>query len=71
MNTSNSLQPQQNTILTFKEAMGFLRISRSTLYRRIWDGDITPFHVGKGKHLRFLYADLLALCQPAELKLTA
>lgn len=67
MNNSN-LQ----SILTFKEAMNLLRISRSTLYRRIWNGEITPFHVGKGKHLRFHLADLLALCQPAtELKLAS
>jgi excisionase family DNA binding protein len=36
-----------NTLLTFKEAMGYLRVSRSTLYRLMWAGEITGRKVGK------------------------
>jgi excisionase family DNA binding protein len=37
---------QEEDLLTFKEAMSFLRISRSTLYRLMWSGKITGHKVG-------------------------
>ncbi|HLW00792.1 MAG TPA: helix-turn-helix domain-containing protein [Ktedonobacterales bacterium] len=37
---------QEETLLTFKEAMGFLRVSRSTLYRLMWSGQLRGHKVG-------------------------
>ena len=37
---------QEETLLTFKEAMGFLRVSRSTLYRLMWAGQLRGHKVG-------------------------
>lgn len=37
---------QEDTLLTFKEAMNYLRVSRSTLYRLMERGDITGRRVG-------------------------
>lgn len=34
------------TILTFKEAMSYLRVSRSTLLRLMWSGDLKGHKVG-------------------------
>jgi excisionase family DNA binding protein len=36
----------QNPLLTFKEAMAYLRVSRSTLYRLMWSGQLTGHKVG-------------------------
>jgi excisionase family DNA binding protein len=35
-----------DVLLTFKEAMGYLRVSRSTLYRLMWNGELTGHKVG-------------------------
>lgn len=40
------LQPVPEVLLTFKEAMAYLRISRSTLYRLMWDGHLRGYKVG-------------------------
>ncbi len=32
---------QDDVLLTFKEAMSYLRVSRSTLYRLMWSGQLT------------------------------
>lgn len=37
---------QDNPLLTFKEAMNYLRVSRSTLYRLMWSGQLTGHKVG-------------------------
>lgn len=39
------LAPEE-TLLTFKEAMTFLRVSRSTLYRLMWSGQLRGHKVG-------------------------
>ena len=36
----------EESLLTFKEAMGYLRVSRSTLYRLMWAGQLTGHKVG-------------------------
>jgi excisionase family DNA binding protein len=45
-------------LLTFKEAMDYLRVSRSTLYRLMWLGQLTGHKVGST--WRFYRADLQA-----------
>lgn len=37
---------QDDVLLTFKEAMSYLRVSRSTLYRLMWAGQLTGHKVG-------------------------
>jgi len=37
---------QDEVLLTFKEAMSYLRVSRSTLYRLMWSGQLTGHKVG-------------------------
>lgn len=37
---------QDDVLLTFKEAMIYLRVSRSTLYRLMWSGQLTGHKVG-------------------------
>ena len=37
---------QEDVLFTFKEAMGYLRISRSTLSRLMWSGQLTGHKVG-------------------------
>lgn len=51
-------------LLTFKEAMGYLRVSRSTLYRLMWSGQLTGHKVGST--WRFYREDLRA-CVDREL----
>ena len=36
----------EDVLLTFKEAMSYLRVSRSTLYRLMWSGQLTGHKVG-------------------------
>lgn len=45
-------------LLTFKEAMDFLRVSRSTIYRLMWSGQLRGYKVGST--WRFYEHDLLA-----------
>ena len=45
-------------LLTFKEAMNFLRVSRSTIYRLMWSGQLRGHKVGST--WRFYETDLLA-----------
>lgn len=56
------IAPQRVTtdtvLLTFKEAMDFLRVSRSTLYRLMWSGQLRGHKVGST--WRFYENDLLA-----------
>ena len=47
-----------NPLLTFKEAQDYLRVSRSTLYRLMWSGQLTGHKVGSG--WRFYFADVQA-----------
>ncbi len=44
-------------LLTFREAMEFLRVSRSTLYRLMWSGQLRGHKVGST--WRFYESDLL------------
>lgn len=37
---------REEMLLTFKEAMDYLRVSRSTLYRLMWSGQLTGHKVG-------------------------
>src|SRR6266568_8464140 len=48
----------EDVLLTFKEAMSYLRVSRSTLYRLMWSGQLTGHKVGST--WRFYLADLRA-----------
>jgi len=47
-----------NSLLTFKETQDYLRVSRSTLYRLMWSGQLTGHKVGSG--WRFYFADVQA-----------
>jgi len=49
---------QDDILVTFKEAMGYLRVSRSTLYRLMWSGQLTGHKVGST--WRFYREDLRA-----------
>jgi len=49
---------QDDVLLTFKEAMTYLRVSRSTLYRLMWSGQLTGHKVGST--WRFHHEDLRA-----------
>jgi excisionase family DNA binding protein len=49
---------QDDVLLTFKEAQGYLRVSRSTLYRLMWSGQLTSHKVGST--WRFYREDLRA-----------
>jgi excisionase family DNA binding protein len=51
----------QDALLTFKEAMSYLRVSRSTLYRLMWSGQLTGHKVGST--WRFYQTDLQANVQ--------
>lgn len=57
-----------SALLKFKQVMARLQVSRSTLYRRIYGGEITPFKIGTGKHLFFYSEDVEALLHPANMK---
>src|ERR1700736_2479208 len=57
---------QNDTLLTFKEAMTYLRVSRSTLYRLMWSGQLTGHKVGST--WRFYSEDLRA-CVGREISL--
>ena len=46
-----------SVLLTFKEAMEFLRVSRSTIYRLMWSGQLRGHKVGST--WRFYKTDLL------------
>lgn len=49
---------QEDDLFTFKEAMDHLRVSRSTLYRLMWSGQLTGHKVGNT--WRFYRSDLRA-----------
>jgi excisionase family DNA binding protein len=54
-----ALTPEQDDVLlTFKEAMAFLRVSRSTLYRLMWSNLLIGHKVGST--WRFYRKDLRA-----------
>ena len=57
---------QDDVLLTFKEAMGYLRVSRSSLYRLMWSGQLTGHKVGST--WRFYREDLRA-CVGREISL--
>jgi excisionase family DNA binding protein len=56
----SDIQPRDRfeSLLTFKEAMGYLRVSRSTLYRFMEAGQLTGYKVGCS--WRFYREDLQA-----------
>ncbi len=58
---------QDDVLLTFKEAMSYLRVSRSTLYRLMWSGQLTGHKVGST--WRFYREDLRA-CVGSETPMT-
>ena len=55
---------EEDILLTFKEAMSYLRVSRSTLYRLMWSGQLTGHKVGST--WRF-YRDDLRACVGREI----
>ncbi len=57
---------QDDVLLTFKEAMSYLRVSRSTLYRLMWSGQLSGHKVGST--WRFYREDLRA-CVGGEIRL--
>jgi excisionase family DNA binding protein len=57
-----------DTLLTFKEAMSYLRVSRSTLYRLMWSKQLTGHKVGST--WRF-YRDDLRACVSSGMPETA
>ena len=57
---------QEDVLFTFKEAMGYLRISRSTLYRLMWSGQLTGHKVGST--WRFSQEELRACVRSEGLK---
>lgn len=58
---------QDDVLLTFKEAMSYLRVSRSTLYRLMWSGQLTGHKVGST--WRFFPEDLRS-CVGREIPMT-
>jgi len=60
---------QEETLLTFKEAMNFLRVSRSTLYRLMWSGQLHGHKVGST--WRFYKQDLRSVVASTPLGGTA
>lgn len=58
-NVMHPLVQQDEALYTFKEAMGYLRVSRSTLYRLMWSGQLTGSKIGST--WRFDRAHLRAL----------
>jgi excisionase family DNA binding protein len=58
---------EDDILLTFKEAMSYLRVSRSTLYRLMWSGQLTGHKVGST--WRFYREDLRA-CVGREIPIT-
>jgi excisionase family DNA binding protein len=59
----NSSTHADTVLLTFKEAMEFLRVSRSTIYRLMWSGQLRGHKVGST--WRFYENDLLAAVETA------
>jgi len=57
---------QDDVLLTFKEAMNYLRVSRSTLYRLMWSGQLNGHKVGST--WRFYREDLRA-CVGSEIRM--
>ena len=55
---------QDDILLTFKEAMNYLRVSRSTLYRLMWSGQLTGNKVGST--WRFYREDLRGCVRGAQ-----
>jgi len=51
-------------LFTTEEAMGYLKISRATLYRLMQSGQLTAHTLGEGGSLRFKFGDLQACLQP-------
>lgn len=61
--------PVETVLLTFKEAMEFLRVSRSTIYRLMWSGQLRGHKVGST--WRFYESDLLAaVANPLDMRET-
>lgn len=60
---------QEEMLLTFKEAMNFLRVSRSTLYRLMWSGQLRGHKVGST--WRFYKHDLRSVVASAPVGSTA
>jgi excisionase family DNA binding protein len=58
----------QDTLLTFKETMNYLRVSRSTLYRIMWSGKLTGHKVGGT--WRFYQSELTASVRVASAQST-
>jgi len=55
----------EHELLTAKEVMGYLRISKSTLYRLIRDGRLKRIRIGR-RAVRYRRQDVLALVEGAQ-----
>jgi excisionase family DNA binding protein len=63
--TTRQTTGNRDLLVTFREAMSFLRVSRSTLYRLMWSGKLPGYKVGAT--WRFYERDLLAMVGDASL----
>jgi len=53
------VQQQDDPLMTFSEAMGYLRVSRSTLYRLMWSGQLPGSKVQSRWRFRRSHLDAL------------
>ncbi len=51
----------EDVLLTFREAEEYLRVSRATVYRLVWSGQLTGHKVGKS--WRFFKTDVRKLVE--------
>ncbi|HKV83784.1 MAG TPA: helix-turn-helix domain-containing protein [Ktedonobacterales bacterium] len=65
MNSLRTTTPRA-VLMTFREAMDFLRVSRSTIYRLMWSGQLRGHKVGNT--WRFYESDLVALVGEADIQ---
>jgi excisionase family DNA binding protein len=54
--TSLAAAPRGRLLLTYEEAAEILGIGRTTLYKQVWAGRITPVRIGRS--VRFTRAEL-------------
>ena len=54
---------QESDLLTFKEAMQYLKCSRSTLYRLMWNGQLTGHKVSSTWRFRKEHLDTCIVLQ--------
>lgn len=55
---STAAEPSRPLLVNVNEAARMLAIGRTAVYRLVWNGDLTPIHIGKS--VRFSVAQLEA-----------